>query len=158
MTKSLRLILALCFVSLISAVNFASAQQGAAAKSGTWSGVIVNSTCSADEAFAEAAECTRPGVAGAKLAVYDDTIRQIYVLDPQDQVIAHLGESVTVRGSLDGATLHINSIEPLTSIGLAVGQRAPAFSARDQFGNLQTLATLKGTRGTVLLFFRSADW
>jgi peroxiredoxin len=51
----------------------------------------------------------------------------------------------------------MTSIE-LMSIGLAVGQRAPAFSIRDQFGRVQTLDTLKGPNGTVLLFFRSADW
>jgi peroxiredoxin len=45
-----------------------------------------------------------------------------------------------------------------TSIGLEVGQKAPEFSARDQFGGEQTLETLKGPKGTVLLFFRSADW
>jgi len=39
------------------------------------------------------------------------------------------------------------------SIGLAVDQKAPAFSVRDQFGRVQTLDTLKGTNGTVLLFF-----
>jgi len=39
-----------------------------------------------------------------------------------------------------------------------VGQKAPAFSARDQLGHTQTLDTLKGRSGTVLLFFRSADW
>jgi peroxiredoxin len=44
------------------------------------------------------------------------------------------------------------------SIGLSVGQKAPAFSLRDQFGNIQTLDSLKGSNGTVLLFFRSADW
>ena len=42
--------------------------------------------------------------------------------------------------------------------GLAVGRRAPAFSASDQFGRVQTLDTLRGANGTVLLFFRSADW
>jgi len=45
-----------------------------------------------------------------------------------------------------------------TSIGLAVGQNAPAFEGIDQFGRTQTTETLKGPRGTVLLFFRSADW
>jgi hypothetical protein len=30
--------------------------------------------------------------------------------------------------------------------------------ARDQFGHEVSSATLKGTNGTVLLFFRSADW
>ena len=43
-------------------------------------------------------------------------------------------------------------------IGLEVGQRAPAFSSLDQFGHQQSNETLKGSDGTVLLFFRSADW
>jgi hypothetical protein len=43
-------------------------------------------------------------------------------------------------------------------LGLEVGQKAPAFSATDQFGREQSNETLKGSRGTVLLFFRSADW
>ena len=64
---------------------------------------------------------------------------------------------MTVRGTLDGDTIQVASIE-LMSIGLAVGQKAPAFSLHDQFGRIQTLDTLKGANGTVLLFFRSADW
>jgi hypothetical protein len=44
------------------------------------------------------------------------------------------------------------------AIGLAIDQPAPAFSLRDQFGHEQSSSTLKGSKGTVLLFFRSADW
>jgi cytochrome oxidase Cu insertion factor (SCO1/SenC/PrrC family) len=44
------------------------------------------------------------------------------------------------------------------SFGLEVGQRAPAFVLTDQFGHEQSNETLKGSKGTVLLFFRSADW
>jgi hypothetical protein len=44
------------------------------------------------------------------------------------------------------------------SIGLETGQRAPAFVLADQFGHEQSNETLKGSKGTVLLFFRSADW
>jgi hypothetical protein len=44
------------------------------------------------------------------------------------------------------------------TIGLPVGQKVPAFAARDQFGHEQSNETLKGSKGTVLLFFRSADW
>lgn len=44
------------------------------------------------------------------------------------------------------------------SIGLEIGQHAPAFEATDQSGRTQTNETLKGPNGTVLLFFRSADW
>jgi hypothetical protein len=42
--------------------------------------------------------------------------------------------------------------------GLQVGARAPSFAARDQFGHEQSNETLMGSNGTVLLFFRSADW
>ncbi len=124
----------------------------------SWSGVIINSNCSADEAFAEAAKCTQKDVPGSKLALYDDTIRQVYILDHQDQATGHLGDSVTVTGTVEGNTIRVTSLKLHTSIGLAVGQKAPAFSARDQFGREQSLDTLKGPNGTVLLFFRSADW
>jgi hypothetical protein len=45
-----------------------------------------------------------------------------------------------------------------SSIGLQVGSNAPAFTALDQFGRPQSNETMKGANGTVLLFFRSADW
>ena len=61
-------------------------------------------------------------------------------------------------GTLDGNTIHLASLKMHTAIGLAVGQKAPAFSALDQFGHEQTLESLKGPKGTVLLIFRSADW
>ena len=44
------------------------------------------------------------------------------------------------------------------SLGLQVGQQAPTFALSDQFGRKQSNYTLKGSNGTVLLFFRSADW
>jgi hypothetical protein len=125
-------------------------------KSGSWSGTVVYSSCNADEAFAESPECFK-SAPGAKLALYDDTNRVMYALDPQEPAAGHLGESVTVRGRLDGDSIHVSSLE-LMSIGLAVGQKAPVFAVRDQNGRMQSLESLKGARGTVLLFFRSADW
>jgi hypothetical protein len=124
----------------------------------SWSGVIINNNCNADEAFAEAAKCTEKDVPGAKFVLYDDTTRQMFNLDPQAEAIGHLGDSMTATGTLEGDTIHVTSLKLHTSIGLAIGQKAPAFSARDQFGRQQTLETLKGPKGTVLLFFRSADW
>jgi hypothetical protein len=44
------------------------------------------------------------------------------------------------------------------SVGLEIGQEAPAFALSDQFGHKQSNEMLKGSKGTVLLFFRSADW
>jgi hypothetical protein len=50
-----------------------------------------------------------------------------------------------------------NRAAPLP-IGLEIGQQVPAFALSDQFGQKQSNETLKGSKGTVLLFFRSADW
>jgi hypothetical protein len=147
-----------CALALLSGATLVEAQQKNVTDSGPWSGVIINSNCTVDEAFAESAKCTEKRVPDAKLSLYDDTLRLVLNLDPQDQAAGHLGDSVTVEGALDGDTIHVTSIKMLTGIGLAVGQKAPAFSARDQFGTQQTLDTLKGPHGTVLLFFRSADW
>lgn len=128
-----------------------------AQQASSWSGVIINSGCTADEAFAEANKCFDQ-TPGAALVLYDDTTRQMFSLDPPDQAAGHIGDSVTVHGVLDGNTIRRASLELLTSIGLAVGQKAPSFELRDQTGTTRTLESLKGPRGTVLLFFRSADW
>jgi hypothetical protein len=143
---------------VITLALFAAATRVSAQEPTSWSGVIISSDCSPDEAFAEAAKCTQKGAPGGKLSLYDDTARLVFNLDPQAPAAGHLGDSVTVEGALDGNTIHVASLKALTDIGLTVGQKAPAFSARDQFGAQQTLETLRGPKGTVLLFFRSADW
>jgi peroxiredoxin len=142
---------------LILAGTIGAAGRTDGAKAGSWSGVIINGVCSADEAFAEAAKCTAE-TPGAPLALYADTIRQVYALDPQDQATGRLGESVTVQGTLEAGKIHAVSIQPFSEVGLRAGQKASDFSARDQFGETQTLETLKGSKGTLLLFYRSADW
>ena len=139
------------------AIGTAQAQQTDTPSPTAWSGVILNSGCTPDEAFAEAAKCTEDAP-GGKLVLYDDTTRQMLALDPQDKATGHLGDSVTVGGVLDGNTIRVSWLELLTAIGLPVGRKAPPFSLHDQFGHEQTLESLKGPRGTVLLFFRSADW
>ena len=144
-------------LALFLLATSAFAAQTAAPKSPSWSGVIVNAVCTADDAFAELPKCTA-AAPGEPLALYDDTIRQVYALDPQDKAKGRLGESVTVSGTLDNNTIQVASIQPFAQVGLNVGQKAPAFSARDQFGTEQTLDSLKGAKGTVLLFYRSADW
>src|SRR5712675_3401239 len=101
------------------------AGQNNRAKPSSWSGILVSSSCNADEAFAESPECTKD-VPGAKLSLYDDTSRVMYGLEPQELVTAHLGDTVTIRGTLDAGTIQITSIEPM-STGLAVGKKAPAF-------------------------------
>jgi peroxiredoxin len=141
----------------IFAFGCALSAQSEGPKTATWSGVIINATCTPDEAFAEAAKCTDTA-AGDPMALYDDTIRQVYRLEPQGLAKGHIGDSVTVTGSLQGNSLHVDSLKMFAEVGLRAGQKAPDFSARDQFGKTQTLESLRGTKGTVLLFYRSADW
>ena len=46
----------------------------------------------------------------------------------------------------------------VSKLGPQVGQRVPDFSLRDQTGRTQTLQSIMGPRGAMLVFFRSADW
>ena len=130
--------------------------QNDSASPGSWSGVIVNGDCTVDEAFAESAKCTEDRGPAAKLWLYDDTIRQLYALDPQDRAVGHLGDGVTVEGTLGNNTIRVASLKMLTAIGLNAGQKAPAFTAASSGGNKPGDA--ERTKGTVVLFFRSADW
>ena len=52
------------------------------------------------------------------------------------------------------AALHGQNIKT----GPDVGQQVPAFSAKDQKGRSQTLKSISGPNGAMLVFFRSADW
>ena len=56
----------------------------------SWSGVIINSGCTVDEALGESEKCFEKRGSGAKLSLYDDTVRQIYELDAQDQAAHYL--------------------------------------------------------------------
>ena len=42
--------------------------------------------------------------------------------------------------------------------GPEVGAVIPAFELPDQNGHKQTLSSVAGPKGTLLVFFRSADW
>jgi hypothetical protein len=42
--------------------------------------------------------------------------------------------------------------------GPAIGSAIPAFEAPDQNGHGQTLSSVAGSKGALLVFYRSADW
>ena len=46
----------------------------------------------------------------------------------------------------------------VSKLGPQVGTTVPAFEGVDQFGKPRTLASSAGPKGTMLVFFRSADW
>jgi hypothetical protein len=45
-----------------------------------------------------------------------------------------------------------------STIGPQVGAVVPAFEGPDQFGNHRSLSSVYGSKGAMLVFFRSADW
>jgi hypothetical protein len=61
---------------------------------------------------------------------------------------------------IGGPWISAQSAAPVdvSKIGPRVGAVAPAFSGIDQNGASQSLKTAAGPRGTMLVFFRSADW
>jgi len=46
----------------------------------------------------------------------------------------------------------------VSKLGPQVGQPVPGFSLKDQTGKLQTLQSIMGPKGAMLVFLRSADW
>ena len=44
------------------------------------------------------------------------------------------------------------------TLGPKIGERVPDFTLPDQHGDRRSLRSLLGAKGTVLVFFRSADW
>ena len=46
----------------------------------------------------------------------------------------------------------------VSKLGPQVGQRVPDFSLKDQTGKVQTLQSIMGPKGAMLVFLRSADW
>ena len=76
-------------------------------------GWISDSECGVKGANEKAAECTTKCVKdhGAKYVFVNDADKKVYVVDAQDKVAAHAGHHVTVKGTVDGETLKLSSID-----------------------------------------------
>jgi hypothetical protein len=96
-------------VALLFVAGLTLAGEG---KSGSWSGYVTDTICGAEGASADHASCAKKCVEehGAKYALYNTADKKVYVLDPQDKVAEHAGHEVTIKGTLDGETIHVTSI------------------------------------------------
>ena len=93
-----------------AAVLFSGAAMAAA--EGSWTGYITDSKCGVKGAHEGAGECATKCVKeGAKFVFVNDADKKVYVVDAQDKVAAHAGHHVTVKGTVDGETLKLESIE-----------------------------------------------
>lgn len=99
------------FATLTAATLFAAALTMAA--DGSWTGWISDSLCGAKGANEKAGACTTTCVKekGAKYVFVNDADKKVYAIDAQDKVAAHAGHHVTVKGSVDGDTLKLASID-----------------------------------------------
>src|SRR5438477_6418428 len=86
----------------------------------TMTGWISDSNCGAKGANAKAGECTTKCVKekGAKYVFVNDADQKVYVIDAQDKVAAHAGHHVTVKGSVEGDTLKLSSIDMAAEKGM----------------------------------------
>ncbi len=55
-------------------------------------------------------------------------------------------------------TRPLPDLDKNTKTGPAIGSKIPPFEVTDHSGRKQTFETLRGPKGLVLLFIRSADW
>jgi hypothetical protein len=69
-----------------------------------------------------------------------------------------LGLSLTIVAIVSGGGAQQPGVVETSAIGPQVGATVPAFSGVDQFGRAQSLESSRGPKGTMLVFFRSADW
>lgn len=79
----------------------------------TLTGYISDSHCGAKGAKEGHAECATKCVKehGAKYVFVDDTDHKVYAIDAQDKVAAHAGHHVTVKGTVEGDNLKLESID-----------------------------------------------
>lgn len=84
---------------------------------------------------------------GAMSAFKTSGLRLMLLLAVLMPAAAAGGQSVEERMKVD-----------LSQVGPQIGERVPDFSLVDQTGRTQTLQSLMGPNGLMLVFFRSADW
>jgi len=66
-----------------------------------------------------------------------------------------LGPVVSFAAHQQPNAAHMVDVE---TVGPKVGDSLPEFSLRDQNGQVHSLKTLLGSKGAIIVFFRSADW
>ena len=74
------------------------------------------------------------------------------------QWLRKLGRWILACALSGMAQLALADDEYAAAWGPSVGSAAPLLAAEDQDGNQQTLATLAGTNGLLIVFNRSVDW
>ena len=93
----------------------------AAPKAGTFKGEIMDSACAKagshdgmmkQAGLKTAKDCTEACVKGGnKYVLYSKSSKKVYQLDDQTKPQQFAGQNVTVKGTLDGDSIHVSSIK-----------------------------------------------
>src|SRR5256885_6740062 len=102
------------FATAVAAALFAGVVALAADSSLT--GYIADSKCGAKAANEGARECTVKCVKeGAKYVFVNDADKKVYAIENQEKVGDHAGHHVTVKGSMEGDSLKLTSVDMAAS-------------------------------------------
>ena len=108
--------------------------------------------------FTFTSEANRDGRLRACVGTGERTIVGCGIMNQQSRRAARgIALAVTVLGVGCDAMQSRTPID-VSSLGPQVGERVPGFSLPDQNGRIQTLDSILGPNGALLLFHRSADW
>lgn len=72
--------------------------------------------------------------------------------------VVFLGVSLFAAARPTAPTASTSTRIDVSKLGPQVGERVPDFNLQDQNGRHQTLSSIMGPRGAMLVFVRSADW
>jgi hypothetical protein len=97
----------LLFIAFILLIGAKLAIASPTIKEGTWTGIVTDTiTAAADTEPARVTENVREH--GELYAFLEYKTQRVYVLKPQDKAAAFAGRAVTVKGTIDSATITIN--------------------------------------------------
>jgi len=108
MKRTIALLACLAVLCLVVAPIAAAA----AGTAGSWNGWITDEKCGAKGANAAHKDCAAKCMEkGSKLVLYNNADKKLYKLDNQDLAKQHLGHEVTVKGTANGDSIAVDSID-----------------------------------------------
>jgi hypothetical protein len=109
MRKVLVVCLAICFVFALTALAFDDM-----GTSTTVNGWVTDAKCGAKGANAGGEACTKKCVAaGEKMVIVTDGSSKVLAVDNQDALKGHEGHHVSVTGTMNADSIHVNGVKML---------------------------------------------
>lgn len=108
--KKIAAVLTIVVLSL-GAASLAFAYQNSSSSKAKVTGWVVDEKCGAKVANEHGSACAKRCVEGGQpVVLVDDKDQSVLKVANQDALKSHAGEHVTVNGSVDNGTLHVDSV------------------------------------------------